>query len=107
MSRSDRRAIAKVAKRPPTRYVDVTIEGGDFDGWHARARADFPASMIAGLESGSIDAVLDVLGSIIVEHNMPNSNDELAASLADVDPYAGLLAIADGLGKALQQLPNR
>lgn len=106
-SRSTRRAARAVARRPPARTIDVVIESGDFAGWYAKCRADFPASLVAGLDSGRLDDALAALQAIIVEHNMPNDRDELAATLADVDPYTGLLAIADELGRQLKALPNR
>lgn len=97
----------KAARRPPPRTVSVTIEDGDFAGWSATARADFPARLVADLESGRIDAVLAVLERIITDHNMPDEAGEIAEHLADVDPYAGLLAVSNALGDAIGQLPNR
>jgi hypothetical protein len=97
----------KAAKRPAPRTVTARIEGGDFDGWEATARADFPARLVIDLNSGSIDRILDVLEVIITDHNMPGSDGEVAEHLADVDPYGGLLAVANALGEALASLPNR
>lgn len=97
----------KAAKRPAPRTVEVTIEDGDFAGWWAIARADFPARLVAGLESGKIASVLAALEAIIVEHNMPDSTGEIATTLGDVDPYSGLLAVANAVGEKLRQLPNR
>jgi hypothetical protein len=97
----------KAARRPAPRTVTVTLPDGDFEGWSATARADFPAKLLSGLESGKIDAVLEVLERIIIEHNMPGEDGEIAAHLADVDPYAGLLAVSNKLGEAIANLPNR
>lgn len=97
----------KAAKRPAPRTVTATIEGGDFDGWSATARADFPARLVIDLNSGQVDKILGVLEAIIVEHNMPDSEGEIADHLADVDPYSGLLAVANALGDQLAALPNR
>jgi hypothetical protein len=95
------------ASRPAPRTITVTIEAGDFAGWSATARADFPARLLVKLESGKLSEVLEVLGEIIVDHNMPNSDGEIAASLADVDPYAGMLAVSNAIGEALGKVPNR
>jgi hypothetical protein len=97
----------KAAKRPAPRTITITVPDGDFEGWTATARADFPARVLADLESGKMDRLLAALDAIIVSHNFPDSGDGIAATMADVDPYPGLLAVAglifDGLGK----LPSR
>ena len=85
----------------------MTIEDGDFAGWSATARADFPARLVIDLDSGQVEKILSVLEVIIVDHNMPDQADQVAEHLADVDPYAGLLAIANALGAELGKLPNR
>jgi hypothetical protein len=95
-----------VASRPEARIVEVEL-AGDFAGWWARARADFPADRLAMLQSDSIALVLEVLEEIIVEHNMPNAAGELAESCADVDPYDGLLAIVGAIIESIGSLPNR
>ena len=107
MSAEPRQLKRKAAKRPAPRTVTVTVEKGDFEGWEATARADFPAALLADLQSGSIDRIIAVLDSIVVEHNMPDSEDGVAASMAQVDPYAGLLAVAKDIFDAIGKLPNR
>ena len=107
MSANVRQIRRRPAKRPAPRTVTATIEGGDFDGWEATARADFPARLVVELNSGQIERVLGVLEAIIVDHNMPDEHDAIAEHLADVDPYAGLLAVANALGDKLASLPNR
>jgi hypothetical protein len=107
INRETRRAVAKVAARPPARTVEVTIEGGDFDGWHAVARADFPAGLLVEFESGTTARILPALELIILEHNMPNDQGELAERLDDVAPYDGLMAIANALTTRIGSLPNR
>ena len=85
----------------------VTIGKGDFEGWEATARADFPAGLLADLQSGSIDKIIGVLDAIVIDHNFPDANDELAKSMADVDPYGGLMEVASGIFDAIAKLPNR
>lgn len=96
----------KAAKRPDPRTV--TVHGkGDFAEWEATARADFPASLLGDLQSGSIDRILTVMDAIVTDHNMPDSNDQIAAKMADVDPYTGMVEIATAIFDAIGKLPNR
>jgi hypothetical protein len=95
------------AKRPAMRTVTVAIEDGDFAGWEATARADFPAKYLADFDSGKIERIITALDAIIVDHNFPNAEDEIAATMADVDPYTGLVAVADKVFDAISKLPNR
>lgn len=107
MNRETRRAIARVAQRPPARTVTVVIDEGAFDGWSATARADFPASLLLEFDSGNATRIVAALRTIVVEHNMPNSAGKLAATVDEVDPYDGLLAIAAKITEAIGRLPPR
>lgn len=107
LNRASRRAAARVAARPPARTIDVEIPDGDFAGWRATARVDFPAQLLIDLESGSVTKVFAVMSAIVVEHNMPNSAGELAPTLLDVDPYAGVVAISRLILEAIGRLPPR
>lgn len=95
------------AKRPAPRTVHVLIAEGDFVGWEATARADFPARVLADLQSDSIERIMHALDVIIVDHNFPDAQDGLAETMQDVDPYEGILKIAGELFDALGKLPNR
>lgn len=94
------------AGRPAPRTVEVT-GSGDFAEWACTARADFPARVLADLQSGSIDRIMAALDVIVVEHNFPDSAGELAEHMTDVDPYRGLLAIAGAVFDAIGKLPSR
>jgi hypothetical protein len=80
---------------------------GAFEGWYCKAKADFPARQLAALGSGDIERIIEVLGSIVLEHNFPNGDGELAAELGDVDPYEGLLKAGESIFEELGKLPNR
>lgn len=95
------------AKRPTPRTVEVGIPEGDFAGWRCTARVDFPARHLAALQSRDAMAFLEVMDAIIVEHNFPNSADELAETMADVDPYSGLVTMAKAIFDAIGALPPR
>lgn len=95
-----------VAPRPAARTVHVT-GSGEFAGWEATARADFPAKVLADLQSQSVERIMAALDAIVIEHNLPNMDGELAARMADVDPYDGALAIAGAIFEAIGKLPNR
>jgi hypothetical protein len=38
---------------------------------------------------------------------MPDVNDEVAASMCEVDPYSGLMEVASAIFDAIGKLPNR
>ena len=107
MSSQPRQIRRRPASRPAPRTVSVEIRKGDFTGWEATARADFPARLLADLQSGQIGRIIDVLDAIIVDHNFPNEADELAERMGDVDPYAGLMEVAGAIFEAIGKLPNR
>jgi hypothetical protein len=100
-------ANRKAAKKPPTRTVEVKITEGDFAGWEATARADFPARVLADLQSQDIERIMRALDTIILTHNFPDTDGELATAMADVDPYEGLMKIGGEVFDALGKLPNR
>lgn len=95
------------AKRPAARTVTVTIMSGDFEGWEATARADFPARLLTDLSSGDMGRIIAALDEIITEHNFPDAADELAETMADVDPYSGLIRVSTDIFDAIGKLPNR
>jgi len=95
------------AKRPAPRTVTVAMESGDYEGWEATCRVDFPAKLLVDLESGKVERIMAALSAIVIDHNFPNDKDELADTMADVDPYDGLIQVADRLFKAIEKLPSR
>ena len=101
------RSIRRAARRPAARTVTVAITEGDFTGWEATARADFPARLLVDLQSGQIDRIMHVLDAIVTDHNFPDSEDNLATTMGDVDPYAGLLEVANAIFDGIAKLPNR
>lgn len=107
MTAVPRQIRRKAAKRPKPRTVHVLIESGDYEGWEMTARADFPAALLGDLQSGSIERIIHVLDKIVIEHNMPDSDDEIAATMNEVDPYGGLMEIGKGIFDAIGKLPNR
>lgn len=100
-------AKRRPAKRPAGRTVHVVIAEGDFEGWEATAKADFPARLLADLQSGSVERLIGVLEAIIVDHNFPDAEDEIAVHMGDVDPYDGLMTLGGELLDAIGKLPNR
>jgi len=102
------RGTRQIAKRPAPRTVHIVLDDeSGYPGWEATARASFPARILFDLDSGDLPRIFAALDGIIVSHNLPDSNDQLAASMADVDPKEGALAIASGLFDAIGKLPNR
>ena len=95
------------AKRPTPRTITVGMAEGDFAGWQCEAKIDFPASLLADLQSQDAIRFLHVMDAIVVDHNFPNADDEIAATMADVDPYSGLVAMARQIFDAIGALPPR
>jgi hypothetical protein len=106
VSANVRQIKRRPAKRPAARTVTVQLEG-EFEGWEATARADFPARYLADFDSGKLERIIPALDAIVLDHNFPNSQDEIAASMGDVDPYTALTAFADKVFDAIGKLPNR
>lgn len=103
MTARQRRAVGA---KPKPRTVEVT--GSDlWATWACTARVDFPARLLADLQSGSVDRILAAMGVIIVSHNFPGEDGELAADLGSVDPYTGLVAMAGEVIDAIGKVPNR
>lgn len=107
MTVAARRIKRKAARRPEPRTVTYTVDDGLYEGWSAVMKADFPAAVLADLQSGEMDRVIRALDRIVVDHNFPGEDGELASGMAEVDPYDGLLTMASGLFDALASLPNR
>lgn len=106
MTASVRQLKPKAARRPAARTVSITLEG-DFEGWQATARADFPARWLAELDPNDMPTFTTFMDRIVISHNLPDSNDEVASSMADVDPYDGLIRMGDAIVEAIAKLPKR
>ena len=98
----------KAAKRPAPRTVTFTApEDSDYAGWEVTAKADFPAKVLIQLQSERMTDIIAALDRIVVSHNLPDENDDIAESMGEVDPYDGLMDMATGVFDALSKLPNR
>jgi hypothetical protein len=96
----------KAASRPAARTVEVHGTG-EFAEWEGTAKADFPASVLADLQSESIERIMQALDVIVIDHNFPDADGDVAEVMADVDPYDGLLMISGQIFEAIGKLPNR
>jgi len=101
-----RRAARQAARRPEPRTVTVRLNS-EYTGWEVTARADFPARVLADLQSDSIERIFGALDRIVVDHNFPDADGKLATSFADVDPYDGVLRASEGIFDAIGALPKR
>lgn len=95
------------ASRPTPRTVEVAVESGDFQGWRATVRVDFPASVLGDMQSGNVEKIMRAAELVIVEHNMPDSEGYIATRLADVDPFGGIVAVLNLAMGAIKALPPR
>lgn len=96
----------QAAPRPETRTIDVAL-GGAYQGWEVTAKADFRAGLLVDLQSGSVERVIAAMDEIVIDHNFPNSAGEIAANMAQVDPYGGLIEAGIAIFTKLGKLPNR
>ncbi len=105
-----RKGAAGAPRRPGTRPEPRTVEctgTGEYADWWMRARADFPASVLAALQGRDVGKVIVALNGIVIEHNMPDATGAIASSMGDVDPYHGMVHMAGRLFDAIGKLPNR
>lgn len=92
----------------PRRTVEIRIAEGDFAGWECTAYRDFPARILTQLETKDPKAFLAVAAQLIVpgSWNFPDSDDQVAATLEDVDPLTGILVVMEALFDTIAALPN-
>lgn len=102
----------KAAPRPTPRTV--TVDGkGDYAGWHLVARADFPAQIMFDLELSDASSVTDLrrvfttFDRLILDHNMPDIDGNIAGTLAEVDPKEGAVYMLGEALTAIGRLPPR
>ena len=106
MTSAVRQLKRKAAKRPSQRTVSVILDG-EFAGWEATARADWPARWMEDLDPEDVPRFMSFLDRIILSHNMPNADDEIADSMMDVDPYEGVVRMGEAIIDAIGKLPKR
>ena len=94
------------AARPAARTVTVRLPS-PYEGWEATLRADFPLRVLEDLASGEIPKLTAALDRIVITHNFPDSADQVAASMMDVDPSDGVVALANAFHDELGRLPPR
>lgn len=96
----------KAGKRPAPRAVTVTLDG-PFEGWQAVLRANPKLAVLADLESESLARVITGLDGLILSHNFPDENDEVATSMGEVDPSDALTPLVEKYFEAISTLPPR
>lgn len=96
----------RAAKRPPSRTVVIKLDG-PFEGWEATCKADAPWRVLADLGSDSLDRIIAGLDGLVIDHNFPDSTDEVAASMGEVDPSDAVQLLAERYPEAVGKLPPR
>lgn len=96
--------LGPVAPRPEPRMVTVGIAEGRFAGWRARVVVDWPAALLEDLTSGDMKRIMAAAERIIVAHNFPDSTGAHAASLAEVDPIRGVMAVLREVDAAIRSV---
>ena len=95
----------RAAARPAPRTIPISLDG-DYAGWEATARADFPSRLLYDLSSNDEARMYGALNKIVIEHNFPDDSGEIAGSLEDVD-WAAITKLMEGISKGIADLPNR
>jgi hypothetical protein len=101
-----RRRVGRKVGTVARRTVEVTGKD-DYADWWCTARADFSAKLIEELQSDDPVVIVGAFGRIVIDHNFPDIDGELAASLEDVVPVTGVLTMAGQVFDAIGKLPNR
>ena len=94
------------APSPPARTATLTLEA-PYDGWTFTIRLDYPARVLEQLLSGSVVTITHALDSLVVDHNFPDVEGNVAASMLDVFPVDGVLAAFDAYQDHRLTVPNR
>lgn len=85
----------------------VTVEGdGDTSTWTLTIRTGFSARMLEDLGSGDLFRILRAADQLVVDHNMPNVEGEVAPSLMDVYPAQAAQAMVMRALDAMSKVPN-
>jgi hypothetical protein len=100
-------ARRKGAPRPKPRTIEAGIAEGDFAGWKATVRIDFPAKLLGEFQSGNVDRILAAATLIVSDWNFPDSDGNVAETLADVDPFVGIVVVVNQAMGAIASLPPR
>lgn len=97
---------AKVPKGYETRTVNVTLDA-PFEEWVAVCRADVPLRVFQDLNSTDFDRVLPALDRMVVSHNFPGEDGQVAATMAEVYPTDAVNLLVKGIGEEIGKLPPR
>ena len=95
------------ANRPKPRTIEVRVAEGEYAGWQATIRIDFPASLLGDFQSGNVDKILAAAARVVIDHNFPDSEGFVATRLADVDPFVGIVVVINQAMGAIASLPPR
>lgn len=88
----------KAATRPETKIIKVELDG-ELAGWWAdcRAASELPARALVELQAvddagnPDIAKIIGAFDRVVVRHNFPNADGEVADSMLDVEPLSAVL----------------
>lgn len=99
-------AEPKAAPGLPARTATLELEA-PYEGWVFTIRLDYPARVLEQLLSGSVVTITRALDTLVIEHNFPDVDGKVAASMLDVYPVEGVLAAFDAYQDHRLTVPNR
>lgn len=92
--------------KPAPRTIRVDLPA-PYEGFYAVVKVDFPARVLGELQSGDFIRTMDAFTKIVIEHNMTDSDGNVASSLLDVDPVELPTKVMEIWGNELGKLPPR
>lgn len=94
------------APRVEHRTVELELPS-PYEGWRFTARLDFPARVLMDLQSGDFETVIKAMDTVlVVDHNFPDVNGDIAASMLDVDPLDAVMTAVTTYSNHRTTLPN-
>lgn len=96
----------RVGSQPEPRTVQAS-GSGDCADWHIVMRSDFSARMLEELRSGDAGRIMLSADKLVVSHNFPGIDGEVAASILDAVPLDCAVEVVSAALVMIGKLPNR
>lgn len=92
--------------KPQARTIRVDL-AAPFEGFYAVVKVDFPARVLIELQSGDFARTMEAFSSLVIDHNLTDTNGAVVKSFLDVDPVEMANKVIESWGNELGKLPPR